>query len=60
MTEVSLTQGLFYNRDDTNLWHENKWVDVEHGRNCLITGQWGVLLTDVREPTNDENGPQRT
>ena len=29
-------------------------------RNYLIIGQCGKLLTDVRETTNNENGPQDT
>ena len=38
----------------------NKGVDVEHGRNHLITSQCGKPLTDAREPINNENGPQDT
>jgi len=34
----------------------NKWVEVEHGRNHLITSQWCEPLIGMRETTNDENG----
>ena len=37
-----------------------KWVDVEHGRNHLITSRWCKLLTSVRETTSDVNGSQST
>ena len=36
----------------------NKCVDVEHGRNHLITDQCGILLTSMREITNDDNDSQ--
>ena len=35
-------------------------VEVEHGRNQLIIGQWCEPLTSVRETTNNENGSQST
>ena len=33
---------------------------MEHGRNFIFIIQWGMSLTDVRKPTNIENGPQGT
>ena len=38
----------------------NEWVDVEHGRNHLITGQWCKPLTSVGETTRNVNGSQST
>ena len=35
-----------------------RWVEVEHGRNHLITGQWCEPLTSVMEITNDNNDSQ--
>ena len=40
--------------------HANKGVEVEHGGNHLITNQWWEPLTNVRETTMNENGPQDT
>ena len=57
---MSLTHGVLHNFDGTNLHHENRYVDVCHGKNCLIIGQQGVPLTNVSGPNNDENGPQGT
>ena len=40
--------------------HVNICSDVEHGRNHLITGQWGKPLTSAREITIDVNDSQGT
>jgi len=40
--------------------HVNKCLDVEHGRNHLITSHWGIPLTSVMEITNDDNDSQGT
>jgi len=54
---MSLDTGLQHNPDGTNIQHPNICVDVEHGRNHMIIGQWGVPLTYTRGPTNNESGP---
>ena len=38
----------------------NRWLDVEHGRNHLITGHWGISLKSAREITNDDNDSKGT
>ena len=40
--------------------HVNRWFDVEHGKNHLITENWGKLLTSVMEITNDVNDSEGT
>ena len=35
-------------------------LEVEHGRNHLITDQWHEPLTSVRETTTNDNGSQGT
>jgi hypothetical protein len=40
--------------------HVNRCLDVEHGRNHLITGQWCEPLTSAREITIDVNDSQGT
>ena len=58
-SEMSPTWGHLPNPDDMNLDYENRRVDVEQGRNFLISSQWSVPLTYARGP-NNENGPQGT
>ena len=39
------------------------WIDVPRSNivvHYMITGHWCILLTDVRSPTNNENGNQGT
>ena len=40
--------------------HVNRCLDVEHGINHLITGQWCEPLTSVREITINVNDSQGT
>ena len=40
--------------------HVSKFLEDEHGRNHLITGQWCEILTSVRETTSNVNGSQNT
>jgi hypothetical protein len=40
--------------------HVNRCLDVEHGRNHLITGQWCEPLTSAREITINVNDSQGT
>jgi hypothetical protein len=40
--------------------HVNRCLDVEHGRNHLIIGQWCKLLTSAREIIINVNDSQGT
>jgi hypothetical protein len=43
------------NPNGMNLQYVNKGDEVKHGRNYLITSNFCILLTDVREPTDDDD-----
>lgn len=51
----SLSQPEWYNSN-----HVKKGVDVEHGRNRLITGSWCIPLTSAREITNNDDDSKGT
>ena len=40
--------------------HANKAAEVEHEGSRLITNQWWEPLTNARDTTINENGPQGT
>ena len=50
---VSAKQGMIL-----TMWIKVLMSNME--RNHMITGQCGKLLTNARETTNNENGPQDT
>jgi len=44
--------------DGTFTHYGNKWVEVDHVRNHLITSHWCIQLTNVRQITNNDNACQ--
>ena len=54
--QISKVFIMFSNKYDSI--HANKCIEVEHGRNHLITGQWWELLTSAREISINVNDPQ--
>ena len=60
MLVITRSQGLHPESISTNLAMRINVLDVEHGRNRLITGHWCIPLTSARETTNNDNDPQGT